>query len=379
MRTIFSLLLGMLTLACSAATGWHTDILGDGYTARTVNQGVAYDGPVQSTIVRKLPADSLRVHRGVLYIHGFNDYFFNAEMGDEFVNHGYDFYAVDLRRYGRSLRKGQTPFRVRSLKEYFPDIDSALVDMQRCGVEEIALMGHSTGGLIAAYFMHCNPDAPVKALILNSPFLDWNLGWKERLVPLISWWGLVSPDTGISQGKSQAYAESLLHDRHGRWSYRTDWKMPQSPDVTAGWIRAITMAQQALRHGKAGIRIPVLLMYSASSIGGSRWTPHFNSADCVLDVADIARYGRALGPGVQCVEVKGGLHDLLLSKPSVVAPLYKYMFRWLSPLMPPQKNRPANNSHADQNPNSRSAPVRACPTPRSNSATHSGTVWATTR
>lgn len=195
-------------------------------------------------------------------------------------------------------------------------------------------MGHSTGGLISAYYIHCRPDAPVDALVLNSPFLDWNLGWKERFIPIISWVGLIDPGLKISQGTSQAYAESLLKDRHGRWAYRTDWKMPQSPDVTAGWIRAITLAQKALRGGHADIRIPILLMYSARSVDGSRWTPEFNRADCVLSVADIARYGRTLGPDVTQIKVVGGLHDLLLSSPGLVAALYPRIFSWLSANLP---------------------------------------------
>lgn len=311
------------------ASQWRPDVLGDDIEMRTVNQGDDYSGAVVSTIIRKLPADSLRSGKGLLYIHGFNDYFFNIELADSCVSRGYDFYAVDLRKYGRSLRKGQSPFQARSLNEYFPDIDSALVVMQQTGCKEIVLMGHSTGGLLAAYYVHCNPKSPIDVLVLNSPFLDWNLGWKERLVPLISWWGLISPDTKISQGKSQAYADSLLKGRHGRWSYNTSWKMPQSPDVTAGWVRAIYLAQQALKRGKAKIQIPILLMYSANSISGSRWNPAYNEADCVLDVEDIARYGRQLGPDVSSVVVKGGLHDLFLSNPQLVARLYPWMFRWL--------------------------------------------------
>ena len=235
MKRILLALAALLALSATAASSWRTDILADGYMARTVDQGRDYSGPVVSTIIRKLVPDSVRAKApdgkvpAVLYVHGFNDYFFNAEMGDEFVAHGYDFYAVDLRRYGRSLRKGQPAFDARSLDEYFPDIDSALVAINPAGSRRpTVLMGHSPGGLIPASYIHCRPDAPVDALVLNSPFLDWNLGWKERLIPIISWVGLIDPGLKISQGKSQAYAESLLKDRHGRWTYRTDWKMPQS-------------------------------------------------------------------------------------------------------------------------------------------------------
>ncbi len=37
--------------------------------------------------------------KAVLYIHGFIDYFFQTEMAEQFNQHGYDFYALDLRKY----------------------------------------------------------------------------------------------------------------------------------------------------------------------------------------------------------------------------------------------------------------------------------------
>ncbi|MDE5953858.1 MAG: alpha/beta fold hydrolase, partial [Duncaniella sp.] len=191
LRTVLSLLLLSITLQAFPGTsdGWKPDILGDGYEMRQVNHPADYTGEAVSTIIRKLcpgvSIDSTRTHRGVLYVHGFNDYFFQSEMGNRFVNHGYDFYAVDLRRYGRSITNGQRNFDVRYLSDYFPDIDSALVSMSRNGLSEIILIGHSTGGLISAYFeSRCHPK-DIKALILNSPFLDWNLGWKEKMIPAV--------------------------------------------------------------------------------------------------------------------------------------------------------------------------------------------------
>lgn len=343
-RILLVVLICVSAVLHMSAVGWQPDVLGGGYEMRSVGHGSDYSGKVVSTIIRKTVADSTATQRGVLYVHGFNDYFFNVCMGDEFVAHGYDFYAVDLRKYGRSLQPGQHPFEARDIKEYYPDIDSALVVMKDAGIDEIVLMGHSTGGLICACFMADNPNAPVDALILNSPFLDWNLGWKERLVPMISWWGMVSPDTRIPQGESTAYAESLLKKYHGDWDYNTDWKLEQSPDVTAGWVRAITRAQRSLRGGKADIRIPILLMYSSESIDGAEWTEAHNRADGVLDVADIKKYGMQLGPHVTCMEVVGGLHDLMLSNKALLAALYPRVFAWLSKKLPPQSATISNHN-----------------------------------
>lgn len=328
--SLWLLLTAWLSLAATTERGWRPDILGDGYEMRTVTQPDDYSGKVISTIIRKLcPDTTLTIHRGILYVHGFNDYFFQSEMGDRFVDHGYDFYAVDLRKYGRSLMPGQRPFEARAISEYFADIDSALVEMTRSGLTEIILMGHSTGGLTTSCYLNERRPPEIKALILNSPFLDWNLGWKERMISAVSLLGKFFPDMKISQGASTAYSESLLKSHHGEWDYNTAWKMEESPDVTAGWVRAITRAQHSLRNGKADIRIPILLLYSSQSVEGSEWTPEFNRGDAVLDVKDIKRYGAELGPDVTCVRVNEGLHDLVLSRREVREPLFRYIFQWL--------------------------------------------------
>ena len=70
-------------------------------------------------------------------------------------------------------------------------------------------------------------------------------------------------------------------------------------------------------------------MYSSQSVDGNKWTPQHQSGDAVLDVKDIARYGRMLGPKVTEFEVQEGMHDLVLSKPSARQAAYSEMFRWL--------------------------------------------------
>ena len=129
-------------------TSWHPDIL-PGYEARYVDLGEAFDGPCRCTIVRLLAPGKSR--RAFLYVHGFNDYFFQAEMGRRFVDSGFNFYAVDLRRYGRSREPWQYPFNIRKQSAYFQDIDSALAQIRRDGNTDITLGGHSTGGLTVAY------------------------------------------------------------------------------------------------------------------------------------------------------------------------------------------------------------------------------------
>nr|WP_302615993.1 alpha/beta fold hydrolase [uncultured Duncaniella sp.] len=183
----------VLPMRCAVKSVWQQDVLGDGYEMRYVDQGSDYSGAVVSTIVRKcVPDTSAERRRGVLYVHGFNDYFFNADMGDRFVAQGYDFYAVDLRKYGRSVMKGQRMFEMRDVSEYFADIDSALSVMRRSGVDEIALMGHSTGGLITACFMASNPGAKVDQFRRQADFKPvlLTVGIRVERIPAVSGFGV---------------------------------------------------------------------------------------------------------------------------------------------------------------------------------------------
>lgn len=305
------------------------DTLGMEFRKHTFVMPDDYEGSVISTLIKRV--SDHHSNRAVLYVHGFNDYFFQAEMAYKFDSAGYNFYAVDLRKYGRSLLPGQYPFNVRSLNEYFADIDSAIHMIKKEGNEEIILMGHSTGGLICSmYADHNRKDLPVNALILNSPFLDMNQSWfKEKiLIPVVSFLGRWFPNAKVPQGVSQGYAESLLKEYHGEWNFITDWKMIQSPPLTFGWIRAIHTAQCQIRDG-LHIPVPVLVMHSDKSIHGDDWTPEFNTGDAVLDVEDIEKYGRMLGPRTTDAAIPNGLHDLVLSNPESRNRTYNTMFGFL--------------------------------------------------
>lgn len=320
-----------LTLNMSAQS-WLCDTLGGDFKVRYFDHGRDYSGDVRSSVVRLLP-DTLS-SKAVLYIHGFNDYFFQQEMAYNFVDHDYGFYAVDLRRYGRSLLPGQKRCQVRNFDEYFADIDSALMVVRQDGFNEIILMGHSTGGLVASYYMSRNSESGIKALVLNSPFLDWNLGKMECFVGAISTLGGILPGIGVSPGGSTAYGESLHKDNHGEWEFNTEWKSIKSPKVDLGWVRAVNSAQRYLRKHKYSINVPILLMYSAKSVDLPQWTPEASTGDAVLDVADIRRYGLLLGHDVTPIKVEGGMHDLILSSKDVREPLYTYIFQWLNRHLP---------------------------------------------
>lgn len=305
---------------------WTADYLGGGLEMKHIAMPDDYSGMVICTLVRKKARNT---RKGVLYIHGFSDYFFQRAMADEFVAHGYSFYAVDLRKYGRSILSGQKRFEVRDLHEYFPDIEAGVRQMKADGCTGIVLMGHSTGGLTATLYMEGAPDKAIKALVLNSPFLAWNLPTflKKAGVPLISAIGRFFPSMPMKSGGTIHYNAAIASHLDGEWDYNTAWKPDVMPDVDAGWIRAIERGQEAVEKG--WVEVPVLLMHSLRSVRKKDPLQRYHDSDGVLDVDALAAVGRRLGPDVTEVAVEGGLHDLVLSRKAVRDKVYETIFDWL--------------------------------------------------
>ncbi len=310
-------------------TTWHPDIL-EGYEARYVNQGETFDGPCRSTIIRRLCKRPSK--RAILYVHGFNDYFFQKEMGEIYNDSGFNFYAVDLRRYGRSRLPWQYPFNVRKHAEYFHDIDSALSQIRRDGNTDITLCGHSTGGLTVSLLGAVKgKDCGVDRIATNSPFLEWNFSpfMRDVAVPVIAFFGQLDKNGTHRQAHCDGYAYSLLKQHHGEWEYDTNWKMIYSPPVTFSWIKAINNAQSELMRKAKDITVPILVMHSSRKIDGCGWTPEFQTGDCVLDPEMIRKRGEKLGSRRMVCAIDSGLHDLILSRKEVREAAYDSIFSFI--------------------------------------------------
>lgn len=78
-----------------------TDILGTGFYHTQISLRNDYTGQTSAILVRKL--SNVETGKAILYIHGFNDYFFQGAMANWFNEIGFHFYALDLRREGLSL------------------------------------------------------------------------------------------------------------------------------------------------------------------------------------------------------------------------------------------------------------------------------------
>jgi len=306
---------------------WQPDVLGEPYRARTLHLRDDFEGPVTATLVHR-PARA-STGRAVLHVHGFADYFFQTATADYWVERGYDFYALDLRKYGRSLHAHQTPNFVADLSSYYEELDRAW-DLVTAEHEHVVVSGHSTGGLTAPLWLHDRRIAPL-GVVLNSPWLAMQGDPVTRtvLMPAVGALGRRQPLRAIPRKVKGYYARSLHADHEGEWPFDLALKPLESFPVYAGWLRAIRSGHARVAAG-LDVQAPILVLTSArSGHPASMDSPDVRTTDIVLDVEQIRRRAPLLGHHVTNVMVDGALHDVTLSATPVRDRVFAEVDRFL--------------------------------------------------
>ena len=293
---------------------WVADKLLPGYESTTFDFPPDYDGPVVATLVRK--AGAAKRKRAVLYVHGFVDYFFQAHMAERFEAEGWSFYALDLRKHGRSLLPAQHPCFCKRIDEYFPDVTRAIQLIKEEVEGPLLLAGHSTGGLITSlYADHGERKDAIAALWLNSPFFDFYVKPADRFkLGMAAATGIFMPFMKDPKGLRREYVASLHKDFEGEWDFDLKLKPLEGFPVYFGWVGAALAAHSKV-HAGLSIACPVLVMHS-------------DKADIVLGWRDIAKWAPGIGKDVTVQQFPGGLHDLMLSKQEIREVVFANLFEW---------------------------------------------------
>ncbi|WP_207890839.1 alpha/beta hydrolase [Rhodococcus sp. Eu-32] len=339
-------------------TTWMPDVLGDGYEQTTIPLGDDPDGEgqVEATLVRYQPADSPPFEKAVVYVHGFTDYFFQQHVAEFFAAQGYAFYALDLRKCGRSLRDGQTPHFVTDLSFYDAELNAALgiVSAEPSG-RSIVLVAHSTGGLILPLWLDRlnrrrggSAGLGIAGVVLNSPWFDLQGPAAIRSVgtTAIDVIGRFRAKTPVPGQGLDTYGRSLASSHEGEWTYNLEWKPLTGFPVRFGWIRAIRHGHAALHRG-LDIGVPSLILRSKVTHFSRKYSSRIDVADAVLDVKQIARWAGCLGDRTTVVPIEGARHDVFLSQEEPRARAFAEVDEWLGWLDRSRVEHPSGKNHTE--------------------------------
>ncbi|HCX85554.1 MAG TPA: alpha/beta hydrolase [Micrococcales bacterium] len=317
---------------------WAPDVLGSGHEARTLPLADDFEGEVVATLVRYRAeldpaapegATDAEPRYAVVYLHGWSDYLLNPEIGPFWAGVGGVFYAVDLRKYGRSLRRYQTPGYIDDLATYDEDIEAALdvVEEEHPGLP-VVLMAHSTGGLTASLWADRFPGRAA-ALVLVAPWLETQGSTLVRSVstPVVTEVAKAFPLRVMPNVDLGFYNRTISDAHDGEWPIVGVWRPEHSFPVRYGWLAAILRGHGRVAQGLA-VDVPVLVVRSARTLISPMWDDAMASSDIVIDVDVVAQRALRIAPTVTVATVEGALHDVLLSRPAVRARAYAEIAHW---------------------------------------------------
>ncbi|MDD7383970.1 MAG: alpha/beta hydrolase [Actinomycetaceae bacterium] len=366
---------------------WKPDLLGSGFESTTLPLGHDDEGPVVATLVKHIPDDdpgmrTVRAHHAehseprhwwnrlfasrthasgqqpsfaFLAVHGWNDYFYQTELARHVSLAGGAFYALDLRKYGRSLRTWQTFGFTSTLHVYSEDLNAAVHAIRQDLAEHaehdashlhipLIVYGHSTGGLIVPLWIK-DHHPEVAGLVLNSPWIELQMSTNTRLAaaPLVDALAKRSPKSVIPQSDTGFYQRVLTgyigeeedlaslrkpldprdpaepeDDPFFAGGWHPDPRLRHAPSwpVRAAWLSAVLAGHAEVAQG-LNLTMPILLLTSAESVSGNEWSDAFRRADGVLSVKQIWKRVPYLGSDVHLVKLSGAIHDVTLSRFSV--------------------------------------------------------------
>jgi alpha-beta hydrolase superfamily lysophospholipase len=321
----------MHRMSDDTATARVTDVLGEPWSAETITLPPDEEGEVVATLVSQ--STGATTSRALLHVHGFSDYFFHTEYAAWWTDREHDVYALDLRKYGRSIRPHQTATYVADLEDYFAELDEAWERItRRDGHTSVVLAGHSTGGLIVSLWADARQPDELAGLLLNSPWLDLQgKPWLRSPVANVALdqFGSRQPMRVLGRDINGFYPRSLHRDHEGEWDFDLTWKPLESFPVRLGWLRAIRRGHARLQAG-LDVPAPVLVLSSDRSTFPSEMGEDVHSTDIVLDVRQIRRWSTAIGWHVTYVAIPGARHDVVLSRPAPRQQAYDEIARWLA-------------------------------------------------
>lgn len=300
---------------------WAEDILGDGYESTTLNVGKdpGDTGEEEAVLVRALP-DAPTGKPALLWVHGMSDYFFQEHVAEHYVAQGYPFYALDLRGCGRA-HPGRGPWHyITDLRFYFPELTlAAELITSRHG--EIIPFAHSTGGLIVPLWAddvrRNDPSAhkTIRGIILNSPWLDMQFSRPAVAImrPVVNALGKRLPSIPLPAAGVGTYGQSISATAHGEWTFNTTFKPVEGHRKYLGWLRAIFQGQKLIHDG-IDTGVPTLTLCSSHSYLNKPYSPAADTADTVLDVAQIQKWAPTLSDDTEVEVIDGARHDVFLSE-----------------------------------------------------------------
>ena len=218
---------------------------------------------------------------------------------------------------------------------------------EMCIRDRPILMGHSTGGLIAALWADRNPGR-LAALVLNSPWLEMQGSAGVRLLAksIVGPVSAMKPYAVLTLPRIDHYWRTLSDQAEGEWDLHPLWRPPHAFEVPAAWLSAVLSGHRAVA-GRLDVSVPILVLVSARGHRGTSYAEAMLTSDIVLDPDAMARRSLRLGNRVTVHRLPDALHDVFASPASVREAAGAATLTWLGAYAPPSASEAESGAPDD--------------------------------
>jgi len=227
---------------------------------------------------------------GIVLMHGLGEHCGRcAHLARFFNDCGYSVRAYDHRGHGRSGgARGDVP----AAETLLQDAKIAVDDFAQQLSAPPLLLGHSMGGLFAAYYA-TRALSPLGGLILSSPALRIRLSGAQKL--LLQILGAIAPGFGIPNGLESRY---LSHRQDVVDAYDSDTLVHAK--ISARLLRAMLEAIEFAQAHASALGIKTLLLVAGD--------------DHLVDAAGSDTFFRQLAPGVGSMHTYPGFYHEIFNE-----------------------------------------------------------------
>lgn len=243
--------------------------------------------------------------RTVLLLHGKN---FSGAYWEQTIralhDRGYRVIAPDQVGFGKSSKPSSFQFSFPALAHYTRDL------LDELGVKEVALVGHSMGGMLAARFALMYPERVERLALVNPIGLE---DWSER-VPYATVDAAYARELEQTRDKIRAYMRQNYFDGQWKVEYEPLVDMQaglfEGPDrAQVAWVSALTydmIVTQPVVREFPRVRVPTLLIIGTRdrTALGRHLVPK-EIGDQLGQYEVLGKQAAAAIPGAQLVELPG--------------------------------------------------------------------------
>ena len=246
----------------------------------------------------------------VLWISGYNDYFFHTHLNQFNIFNDCDILPITPLDYNINSKNAYSS---ENYLEYVHEIDKIINKNINIKYEKIILYAHSTGALIALlYMIHGYLSIMIDKLILNDPFIDFNVSYFNKLIiknihlyPK-TWYfenGFIkfNKNTCIIPKGISSYKENL-----NKIDYIMKNKLQINtnvPNINASFLIATSRVQNFIKQTNKPIleNMNILVFVALGNNGVSK-----------LNYLDTMKYIFNISNNIQIVKVNNAEHDVFV-------------------------------------------------------------------